>query len=160
MNESLVYTLILIGVIVIAILAWFIVKQLRQQREAARQLAEQQEKLAVEAAANRRYLTESIRIISNAILHDDKITLTEGCMRLKVMIDNYDATLHQDPDYQVIEEVYGKTSHIPIRQDWKALDKKSQRKFQMEMFKVEAECQERVRVAAQRLIDHEMHRVH
>lgn len=160
MNESLVYTLILIGVIAIAILAWFIVKQLRQQREAARQLAEQQEKLAVEAAANRRYLTESIRIISNAILHDDKITLTEGCMRLKVMIDNYDATLHQDPAYQVIEEVYGKTSHIPILQDWKALDKKLQRKFQMEMFKVEAECQERVRVAAQRLIDHEMHRVH
>ena len=160
MNEGLVYTLISIGVIAIALLAWFIVKQLREQREAARRLAEQQENLAIESAANRRYLTESIRIISNAILHDDKITLTEGCMRLKVMIDNYDATLHQDPDYQVIEEVYGKTAHIPILKDWKALDKKSQRTFQMEMFKVEAECQERIRAAAQRLIDHEMHRVH
>ncbi len=160
MNESLVYTLILIGVIAIALLAWFIAKQLREQREITRQLAEQEEKLAVETAANRRYLTESIRIIANAILHDDKITLTEGCMRLKVMIDNYDASLHQDPDYQVIEEVYGKTSHIPILQDWKALDKQTQQKFQMEMFKVEAECQERIHAAAQRLIDHEMHRVH
>lgn len=160
MNESLVYLLIAVGGIVIFVLAVFIAKQITAQKKAKEAIAEQEATLAAEVAANRRYITESIRLIANAILHDDKITLTEGAMRLKVMIDNFDTNLHQDPVVGVFEEVYAKTQHIPILKDWKALDRKQQRAFEKEMLSVEVEYKQRIEHAAQQLLEHEMHRVH
>lgn len=160
MNESLVYLLIgLCGIIIFA-LVFFIAKQLRAQKAAKEAIAQQEATLAAEVEANRRYVTESIRLIANAILHDDKITLTEGAMRLKVMIDNFDPNLHQDKDLGVFEEVYAKTQHIPILKDWKALDRKQQRVFEKEMLSVESDYKLRIERAAKLLLAHEMHRVH
>ncbi len=152
MSTELTYTLILVGIAIIIALAALIYKQLRHARE----LREQQEaslaRHAEEAAKNRAYLLESSKAIANAILNDDKITLTEGCIRLKVMIDNLNPQLHQHPHYSVFEEVYNRTSHIPILTDWRELERKQQRAFEKEMRQVEQECESRINEAAKALL--------
>jgi len=152
MGTELTYTLILIGIAIIIALVALIYKQLRAaaaQREADK---ERLAKHAAEAQKNRDYLLESSKAIANAILHDDKIALTEGCIRLKVMIDNLDPQLHQHPDYGVFEEVYNRTSHIPILTDWRQLERKQQRAFEKEMREIERECRARINTAVKRLL--------
>ncbi|HSG04536.1 MAG TPA: DUF2489 domain-containing protein [Marinobacterium sp.] len=152
MSTELTYTLILGGVAIIVALGLLIYKQLnvaRAQREANE---ERLAKHAAEAQKHRDYLLESSKVIANAILNDDKITLTEGCIRLKVMLDNLDPQLHQHPHYGVFEEVYNRTSHIPILTDWRELERQQQRAFEKEMRAIERDCENRINEAAKRLL--------
>lgn len=65
-------------------------------------------------------------------LHDDLMILTdsflteqmpwaEGCIRIKVLLDHYDAELGMQPDYQVLHSVYAATKHIPSHDAWRDL---------------------------------------
>lgn len=152
MSSELTYILILVGIAIIIALAVLIYKQLRAARVQREADAARLAKHAAEAQKNRDYLLESSKAIANAILHDDKITLTEGCIRLKVMIDNLDPQLHQHPDYGVFEEVYNRTSHIPILTDWRQLERKQQRAFEKEMREIERDCETRINEAVKRLL--------
>ena len=160
MNESLVYTLIALCCLAILGLSFVIYRQIRASKQRISEQKAKEEAYAAGVAEQKRYLVESIKLISNAILHDDKITMTEGCMRLKVMIDNLDPTLHQVPELDVIEEVYQRTSHIPILADWKALDRKEQRQYEKLIATTDAECFDRIQKAAKYLFEHPMHKVH
>lgn len=160
MNENLLYTLIGVGLLVILVLALYIFKLLKAEQQRKRELQAREQRLADEAQKQRDYLLESIRVISSALLNDDKITLTEGCIRLKVMIDNLDPTLHQDSAFDVFDEVYNRTRHIPILADWRDLERKEKRKFEREMQAIEAECEARIRSAAAELLKHPMHDPH
>lgn len=160
MSTEVTYTLILVGIAIIIALALLIYKQLRLAREQRQADQERLAKHAAEAQKNRDYLMESSKAIANAILHDDKITLTEGCIRLKVMIDNLDPQLHQHPQYGVFEEVYNRTSHIPILSDWRGLERKQQRAFEKEMREIERECESRIHDAVKRLLQDPILRGH
>lgn len=160
MSTELTYSLILLGIAIIIALATLIFKQLRKARGVAQAREESLAKYAEEAAQNRAYLLESSKVIANAILHDDKITLTEGCIRLKVMIDNLNPQLHQHPEYSVFEEVYTRTAHIPILTDWRSLERKQQRAFEKEMLEIERECETRINAAAKALLQDPILQVH
>lgn len=152
MSNELTYALIFVGIFIIVVLASLIYKQLRSARLQREAHAASLERHAAEAAKNRAYLLESSKAIANAILTDDKITLTEGCIRLKVMIDNLNPQLHQHPEYGVFEEVYNRTSHIPILAGWRELERKEQRQYEKEMRMVERECEQRINSAAKALL--------
>ncbi len=160
MSTSFIYTLILIGLLFIAFLTRLILKQTGAERERKAEQLAREEKYAQESAEQRKYLVDSIKILSNAVLHDDKITLTEGCIRLKVMMDNLDPSMHQHPELSVIEEVYNRTSHIPFLSDWRKLDRKVQRSFEKEMREVEQECKERINKAAKSLVSFPLIKAH
>jgi len=160
MSTELTYTLILIGVAIIIALVALIYKQIRNARELREQQKASLARHAEEAAKNRAYLLESSKAIANAILNDDKITLTEGCIRIKVMIDNLNPQLHQHPHYSVFEEVYNRTSHIPILSDWRELERKQQRAFEKEMRQVEQECESRITEAAKALLQDPILKAH
>lgn len=160
MSTSLMYTLILIGVLFIAFLSKLIFKQMGAARERKDKQQAREEKYARESADQREYLVNSIKILSNAVLHDDKIRLTEGCIRLKVMMDNLDPSMHQRPELSVIEEVYNRTSHIPFLSGWRKLDRKEQRGFEKEMREVEQECKERISKAAEFLVSFPLTKAH
>ncbi len=93
MSTGWTYALIVIGSLIIALLLVVIYRQIRSDQERKAQIQAAEQKQAEEAARQRDYLVESVKLIANAILHDDKITLTEGCIRLKVMIDHLDPSL-------------------------------------------------------------------
>lgn len=72
------------------------------------------------------------RIAQKKQLHDDLLILTdsflteqmpwaEGCIRIKVLLDHYDAELGKQADYQVLHEVFAATKHIPSHDAWREL---------------------------------------
>jgi len=75
--------------------------------------------------------------VAGAILHDEKMTATEGCIRLKVLLENYRPQLLQEDVLRVITVVHDQTSHIPIKEEWQALPKKLKREYQTEMEQLE-----------------------
>lgn len=160
MSTELTYILIAVGVAIIAALVMLIQKQLVRARAQREQQVASQARHAAEAAKNRAYLVDSSKAIANAILNDDKCTLVEGCIRLKVMLDNLNPQLHQHPDYAVFEEVYNRTSHIPILADWRELERKQQRAFEKEMRAIETECEARINEAAKRLLQDPLIQAH
>lgn len=106
-----------------------------------------------EALKHKKYLVESIRVISRAII-DQQCPKIEGCIRLKVLIDNYSPQLHQKDDLQVIELIYAKTSHIPTLEKWKSLPKDEKLNFQSEMDSIENAFSEKINKAARFLKDY------
>lgn len=160
MSIEFIYTLIAVGVAIIVALSFLIYHQVESARKQREAQAASQARHAEEAAKHRAYLLESSKAIANAILNDEKCTLVEGCIRLKVMLDNLNPQLHQNPDYAVFEEVYTRTSHIPILSDWRELERKQQRAFEKEMRAVEQDCEARVNKAAQKLLQDPLLQAH
>ncbi len=151
MSTTLTYSLIALGLLAIVILSAIIQRQLGRARKLKAEQAER-EAAAVEALEERhQYLQESIQLVAGAILHDEKMTLTEGCIRLKVLLENYRPQLLQQDAYAVINEVHDKTSHIPIKDEWQALPKKLKRSYEQEMRALESEHQAAVEVIAREL---------
>jgi len=151
MNSVLVYSLIAIGLVAIVVLSLLIRRQLRSQREARNRQAEKAARLAAQAQEHHRYLVDSVRIIAGAVLHDEKMTLTEGCIRIKVLLDNLAPQLHQHETLAVINRVYAATSHIPFLEAWKALSREERAGFEREMAHIEAEHKDEVHRAMRAL---------
>ncbi len=139
MSSTLTYTLIGIGLAAIVLLSLQIRRQLRRQRQARQTQQAREQQLRQQAQEHRRYLVDSVRLIAAAVLNDEKMTLTEGCLRLKVLLDNLAPHLLQHQDFVVIERVYEATRHIPFLAEWKALSKVEQARYQLQMVQVEAE---------------------
>ncbi len=151
MSSTLIYSLIAAGLVAIVILSAVIVRQLGRARRPREEQA-RREAAAVAALEERhRYLQESIRLVAGAILHDEKMTLTEGCIRLKVLLENFRPQLLQQQAYAVITEVHDKTSHIPIKEEWQALPKKLKRSYEQEMRELEEQHLAAVQVIAREL---------
>lgn len=75
-----------------------------------------------------------------ALRHNDLIVLTngflseqmpwaEGCIRIKVILDHYDAILGMQPDYQVLHTVFTATEHIPTHEAWRELSNVEKQPF-------------------------------
>ncbi|MBP0048609.1 DUF2489 domain-containing protein [Marinobacterium sp. AK62] len=151
MSTPLIYSLIVAGLVAIAILSLIIYRQLHRAR-AERTEQARREAAAIEALEERhQYLQESIRLVAGAILHDDKMSMTEGCIRLKVLLENFRPQLLEQEAYAVITEVHDKTSHIPIKEEWKALPRKLQRSYEKEMRELEQQHETAIQSVAREL---------
>lgn len=151
MNTNLTYLLIGLGLLVCVILVGVIVRQLRAQKQREAEQAAHAEKVADDAQKHRRYLIDSIKLVAGAVLNDENMTLTEGCIRIKVLLDNLAPHLLKQPEFAVIDTVYGKTEHIPFLEQWKALPDDDKRKYLEEMESVEADHRPDVNEAMRQL---------
>ncbi|WP_417583531.1 DUF2489 domain-containing protein [Nitrincola sp.] len=150
---TVTYLLICALTVVCVGLAVYIVYLLRQSTQRKKQQNEVSEAYAASALKQRTYLIDSIRIISRGIL-EDQCPLTEGCIRIKVLLDNLSPQMHQQELLTVIELVYGKTEHIPMLDDWKRLSSEEKRNYQQELELVEQQHGEAIRAAAKFLLDY------
>lgn len=150
MSETLVYFLIvifsLLSLVLIGVI-FHISRKMRSKKQAVQQQQRQHEQIALD---NKRYLIDSIRVIARSIL-DKQCPMIEGCIRLKVLIDNYAPQLHQQDEVQIIELIYAKTAHIPTLKGWKALSKVEKQAFQSEMDSLEQGHASQILSAAQYL---------
>lgn len=137
MSEQLVYLLIAVGLLVCAGLGVFIFRQYRGITTAKAEQAEKLREIEQKAQEQRDYLIQSIHVIANAMIHDEKMTLTEGSIRLNVLLDNLSPQLKQEPDISVISTVYEQTKHIPYLKAWQELDKQEKWRYTQEMKKIE-----------------------
>ena len=64
-------------------------------------------------------LAEDLRILASCLL-DEQLPLIEGAIRIKVLLDNYDAELGQHPRCQVFQQLFEATEQVPTHAARKA----------------------------------------
>jgi hypothetical protein len=150
MSDSLIYILIVTGLLLSAGLSYYCLALWRKLRSArspefSRQEAyhsRQQHKLSA---------IQSIKIIAQCML-DDQVDLTEGCIRIKVMLDHVAPEFHQDPYFKIFSEMYAATQHMPTHQARKTTDKKQILKLDMERLDIEDANREAILAASRQLL--------
>ena len=121
-----------------------------RQREANRQGVAGFDPAAIDN--NRVELRKSIYLLADALL-DDKMTHTEGCLRICAVASNLEDQAIFRQEYAVLFEVAEATAHIPILDDWRALDREDQKRLTRERQAIEETHGAAVEEAAKRLKD-------
>lgn len=138
------------GLAIIAALVWLISRQLqaqRQERDARQRVLDE---VRVKAQQQRDYLIESVRVISSAVA-DGQCELTEGCIRLKKLLDHLAPHLHQHESFSVFNQIYEATKHMPILDEWKKLKIKQRFAYTRERDELEQQHREAILTAAKAL---------
>lgn len=145
MSPALTWSLLAFAVLVIAGLAayalWLWRRVWRQQRQQAD--AEQR---------HHEQLGGDLRILAGSLL-DEQLPLVEGAIRIKVLIDNYDPQLSQDPRCAVFHDLYAATAHVPTHGDWKALDRRERQRYRSQFSELELQHKAAARAASRWLLD-------
>ena len=150
MLEQYQSELIVGGLVVIAGLLWLIGWQLRSQRQVREAQQALLEEMRIKAQEQRDYLVESVRVISSA-MGDGQCELTEGCIRLKKLLDHLAPYLHEHQDYAIINQMYELTKHMPILDEWKKLKLKQRFAMTQQREALETEHRDAVEQAAKSL---------
>lgn len=169
MAESELWGLSILGLLVIGVLLVIIRKQvlgLRAQTATAQQASSQQvaSELAVDASSSTEAasptqpkshkldLADSIQVIATLTL-DDQVELSEAAIRLKVLLDHFDSTMHEQPAYAVFAKVYAELEHMPTHEARKQTDKRILHKLDQQRFAIEARYREEIREGASALLE-------
>ncbi|RTE66741.1 DUF2489 domain-containing protein [Amphritea opalescens] len=159
MSETTLYILIAINLIIVAGLATYILRLLKQQKQKRLDAEVKLQKIAAEVSKHRLHLIESLQVISRAILNED-IPLTEASIRCKVLLDNLDPVLAQSETYLVFNEVFEQTKHIPRLTAWKALKGPEKLEFMAHMEALESDYNDQLVTAARSLLAQDFNRYH
>lgn len=133
------------GVLLIAALSVYAVHLWRRVWSREQQLADQQ---AQQHAA----LAADLRVLAGSLLAE-QVPLIEGAIRIKVLLDNYDANLGQDPRCQVFQRIFDATEQVPTHSAWKALDKTERRRHEANFSALELQHKAEARRSARWLLD-------
>ena len=95
----------------------------------------------------------SIGVIANA-MEQGQCEFTEGCIRLKHLIDQTHPQLLVQDEYAIIAFINSQTEHMPIKEDWKKLDKMVQGKLTKERYALEAKYRSDIEAAVKALQAH------
>ena len=142
--------LILLALGIIAVLTVIAVRLQHQVRQVERK---QQQRLAEQEALqanHQQYLHNSIQVLAQGLL-DQQLTMTEGAIRISVLMDNLPERDSYRREYSAMFQLADATAHIPILDAWKKLPKKEKRRYDRERQKLEADYREFILDAAQRL---------
>lgn len=130
--------------------AAFLLFQLNKQKKAVKQLELAQ---AEKHDAQMRSIIESITSIAKAMKHEQCPTI-EGCIRLKVLIDQLRLEDHLKENFTIFYTVYDKTAHIPTHQGWKDLKTKEKMVHTKLMMEIESEYDSDIKQAVDNVLDH------
>lgn len=138
-------TLLIAGVLLIAALSVYAVHVWRRVWSREQQLADQQ---AQQHAA----LAADLRVLAGSLLAE-QVPLIEGAIRIKVLLDNYDSNIGQDPRCQVFQRIFDATEQVPTHSAWKALDKTERRRHEANFSVLELQHKAEARRSARWLLD-------
>lgn len=96
---------------------------------------------------------DDLIILANGFL-SGQMPWAEGCIRIKVILDHYDAELGMQADYQVLQTVFTATEQIPSHDAWRELSSADKKSFQQLLTDLEQQHkQDSIRVV-QQLLSH------
>tara|TARA_R110001592_G_scaffold65716_1_gene201703 strand:+ start:16250 stop:16720 length:471 start_codon:yes stop_codon:yes gene_type:complete len=98
---------------------------------------------------------ESIKVIAQCMI-DEQVELSEGSIRIKVLLDHVAPELHDHPPFSVFSRMYTATEHMPTHNARKQADKKLIRKLDKERFKLEEDNKEEIILASKELVQKEL----
>lgn len=140
-----IIALMVLIVVVLGAVAWKMWRRvfLEEQNRKDANVAEEQAK-ALAAQEKLDYIFESLNVIASSIVND-QVRIAEGCIRMAVLMDSLPLSCESKHYFSPVFEVYNQTRHIPTHQQWKALDRKQQKKFEQELFAIEGKLNSQVR---------------
>ena len=136
--------------LVLSSYAAFLLFKLNKQKKAMQQLELAQ---AEKHDAQMKSIIESITSIAKAMQQEQCPTI-EGCIRLKVLIDQLRLDEVIRDDFEVFYTIYDKTAHIPTHQGWKDLKTKEKMTHTKLMMELEAKYQSDINEAVDKVIIH------
>jgi hypothetical protein len=144
--STIVIIVILLGVAIIAALAVYANKLLRQLKQ-----QNQMRQDAVQKRIDR--IDESVITIAKA-MQQDQCPLSEGCLRIVVLLDHRPDSVEYDysQDYPAMHEMYDKIKHMPTHENRKKFPKKKIREMDKEREGYEASMKERILADVDRLL--------
>lgn len=119
--------------------------QLRKRQAAQLQL------MQIAAEERRQSINNSIQIIAKAVGSED-VTLTEASIRIAHLLDSLGVSDTVREEFSAFFQLRDATSHIPILDDWRKLDKKEKRILERERIQLEVQYADFVVSASQRII--------
>jgi len=150
--------LLVIAVIIIASLAGYAYKLLKQlkQQTLRQQQAEQAQQKALRHHDKK--VLDSVMIIVRA-MKEEQCDISEGCWRLSVLLDSLKISNGLNTQFPAIFELYNAIKHMPILEERKKLEKKQRMKLDLERTKVEARLQPAIYSDLQQLHNYTTERI-
>ena len=142
-------TLIAIFLLIYSVKMWQKINQLKQ---ANTQIQESQDKVSQTTQLK---AIESIKHIAQ-FMAEEQVELSEGCIRIKILLDHVAPELHEHPTFGIFNKMYLATEHMPTHEARKEADNKLIRKLDMERLKLEAENKEAIVTASKQLDESEL----
>ncbi|CAA0091384.1 Uncharacterised protein [Zhongshania aliphaticivorans] len=136
-------------VIVLAIIAARLLWQLHQQNQAQRSALQQAEQ---ESVAEQLDAQSGIEVLARCYL-SGQVETSEFVLRTAVLAETAMLDSSYDKNTQVFTEMAAALSHIPTHQGWKALSAEQRAEYGAEMALLEGKYSERLRAAANELIN-------
>ncbi|MBB6521978.1 DUF2489 domain-containing protein [Pseudoteredinibacter isoporae] len=149
---SLLALLLSVAVLIVIALAAYAIYLHWQLREQEKRREAQLKALQVEADKQRDRINKSIQVIA-AAMGSDQMTLTEGAMRLSVLLQSLGLSEEVLTPYSSLFKLAEATAHIPILEEWKKLPLKQRLAFDQQREALEADYRDLVMDSAKQLLN-------
>lgn len=146
MSQWLQWALIAGGVIAIALLVGFILRQLRTLQANKRR----QQKTEAFQNERRASMVESLQVLAMAV-EAEQMEYSEACLRIKGLLDHVKPELLKQPPFEVFQEVHNLIQHMPTHQARQDTETRFVEKMDKERLAVEEAHADRIREAASAL---------
>lgn len=152
MNDGLMWALSIFGLLLIALLLISIRRNSTKLSHAAQLKRNQQQEKKVQRAK----LEESLHVLAVSML-DGQIETSEGCYRIKVLLDFYDPDLHERAPFSIFNTVYEGLKHMPTHEARKQTEKRFVFKLDKQRHALEQQHHQAIMSASQALVEHLRH---
>mgnify|MGYP005985947441 CR=1 FL=1 len=149
LESILVLTLGALIIVVLGAYALHLYIKLQDQKAEKKQ---QEQMFSAELATRRDYYRNSIRVICSAIV-EEQVSLTEGAIRISMLVSQLGLAEQEINDFQVFFQLTEATSHIPILEQWKNLNKMEKLRYDQEREKLEESFKDFIEDSARRVLD-------
>ncbi len=125
---------------------YYLIKLSKLKKEQAKQVQiNQQAWLAAQEE-----LASDIRFLANSLV-SQQCEITEGCLRIMVLMNRLDEKLPHQPQFKTILLHYQNTQDMPHHQAYKALNRKQQHQLDQARFELEDKHREQILLEAKEL---------
>lgn len=148
---SLLHGLLALALVIVLALAAYAIYLHWHLREQRKQRDTQLKALQIEADKQRDRVNKSIQVIA-AAMGGDQMTLTEGAMRLSVLLQSLGLGEEALKPYSALIKLAEATAHIPILEDWKKLSTKQKLDYDKQRTSLEEQYRELVLGSSKKLL--------
>ncbi|KZY82260.1 hypothetical protein A3741_32365, partial [Oleiphilus sp. HI0069] len=131
MSENFIWLAIVVGSLVSIFLFRFSFKTWNK----IQRIEDAKKAYLEEVAEKKDKALNSIKVIAQCML-DEQVELSEGCIRIKVLLDHLAPNLHEDERFSVFIKMYDALEHMPTHEARKQTDKRVIFKLDQERFKL------------------------
>ncbi len=149
MSLSIQWIFIIAGILVCSGLLIFIHRQYR------RLTSHRQQEKALQARVDqqRQSTIASIQVLARTMLAG-QVELSEGCIRIKVLLDAIAPELHEDHRFAVFNQLYSEIEHMPTHEARKSVDKRFLFKLDKQRWELENKHKVEILAASKKILEH------